>query len=202
MIDGEGKPAFSVIIIDSRSKTHPEWVKKAVDSIKEQSLSNVELIVIDNTEHLCSIGSAYNQGIKEAKADWVYLLGDDDYISPDFLASLKVFIDRYVDDSVVMCSTYSTFFDDEKRVMSINTKSPFGACRRDYFLEHKFDETLTKYIDVDAHERLKADGKKMVACKWHFGYYYRQHEDNVSGRKIIKPIEINDRKNIKSLPGN
>jgi len=181
------KPTISVVIIDSRSHTNPEWVEKAIDSVREQSLENIELIILDNKERNRSIGRLYNQGIEEAKADWVYLLGDDDYISPDFLASIKTFIDKFADEDVVMCSTYSTFFDDEKKIMSAKTKSPFGCCRKSYFLEHKFDETLVNYIDVDAYARLKEDGKKMIACKWHFGYYYRQHNDNVSGRKEITP---------------
>ena len=188
--NGDGKPAISVIIIDSRSDKHPEWVDKAISSVKEQTLENIELIVLDNRDRKCSIGAVYNRGMELATADWVYLLGDDDFVSPDYFASLITFIYKYATEDTVACTTYSTFFDDEKKESSINAMTPFGAFRRDYILKNPFDETLTKYVDVNIYERIKKDGKKAQACRWHFGYYYRQHEGNVSGRKNIKPISL------------
>jgi hypothetical protein len=134
----------------------------------------------------------FNQGAELAKADWVYYLGDDDFVSPDYFASLKMFIDKYVnDEAYVAASSYSIFFDEEKKVMSINAMTPMGAFRRSYLLSHKFNEDLEKYIDVDYYKRLDADGKKAKIMRWHFGYYYRQHGDNISGRKNIKPIPPN-----------
>jgi hypothetical protein len=186
---GDGKPAISVIIIDSRSDKHPEWVEKAINSVKDQSFKDIELIVLDNVERKCSIGAMYNRGVELATADWVYLLGDDDFVSPDFFGSLTTFINLYADNKdVVSCSTYSTFFDDDKKQMSINTMTPFGAFRREYLLENPLDESLEKYIDVNIYKRFDKQGKKAKICRWHFGYYYRQHGDNVSGRKNIKPV--------------
>jgi glycosyltransferase involved in cell wall biosynthesis len=175
-------------MIDSRSHLKPEWVKKAIGSVEEQTLGGIELIVLDNKERTQSIGRVYNQGVELAKADWVYFLGDDDFLSVDYLASLKAFIDKYADEDTVCCSTYSTFFDDEKRVMSINTMTPMGAFKREYLLENKLREDIAKYIDVEIYKRFDAQGKKAKICRWHFGYYYRQHGDNVSGRKNIKPV--------------
>ena len=126
--------------------------------------------------------------LKKLEADWVYFLGDDDFVSPDYFGSLKAFIDRYTDDKVVACSTYSTFFDDDKRVMSINTMTPMGCFRREYLLKEKFKEDLKKHVDVEMWKRLDEQGWKGKVCRWHFGYYYRQHGDNVSGRKNIKPV--------------
>lgn len=179
---------ISVVIVDSRSKEHPEWVEKAVGSVKEQALDGMELIILDNTERKYSIGRMYNQGLELAENDWVYFLGDDDFVSPDFFMSLASFIKKFADEDTVVCTTYSTFFDDDKRVSSINTMTPMGAFKRDYFLEHPLDEKLIRYIDVEAYQRFKKDGKKAKVCRWHFGYYYRQHEDNISGRKHIKSI--------------
>ena len=207
--NGGGKPAISVIVIDSRSNSNPDWVEKCLNSVKDQTLQNIELIVLNNLEKKYSIGKLYNQGVEAAEADWVYFLGDDDYVSPDFFASLVAFIDRYTEDYVVACSTYSTFFDDEKREMSINTMAPFGAFRREFLLKNKFDETLDRYIDAEMYKRVGEMGKvegvhKARVCRWHFGYYYRQHGGMVSGKKIIKPNEgiTNERKDIKPVPTN
>ena len=187
--NGDGKPAISVIIIDSRSHLKPEWVEKAIDSVKEQTFKDLEVIVLDNTGRTNSIGNMFNQGVQTASADWVYFLGDDDFVSIDYFGSLKAFIDKYADEDTVCCSTYSTFFDDEKRVMSINAMTPMGCFKRDYLLENKFNEDIIKYIDVEMYQRLDKQGKKAKVCRWHFGYYYRQHDGNISGRKTIKPMD-------------
>ena len=185
--NGDGLPAISVIVIDSRSHLKPKWVQKAVDSVGEQTLRNIELVILDNTERAHSIGKMFNQGVEKAKADWVFFLGDDDFISIDYLSSLKSFIDKYATEDTVVCTTYTTFFDDEKKAMSIRTNSAMGCFRREYLLENKFDEDLKKFVDVEMYKRLDAQGKKVKVCRWHFGAYYRQHGDNVSGRKNINP---------------
>ena len=201
--NGDGKPAISVIIIDSRSLIKPEWVEKAIDSVKTQTFKDLELIVLDNTKRTNSIGNMDNQGVELAEADWVYFLGDDDFVSLDYFGSLKAFIDKYADENTVCCSTYSTFFDDEKKVMSINAMTPMGAFRREYLLENKFDEEIKRYIDVEMYKRFDKQGWKAKICRWHFGYYYRQHKDNISGRKTIKPMDKEEvGESIKSIPEN
>lgn len=184
-LGGSDAPSISVVIVDSRSHTHPEWVQKAIDSVKGQTLDDIELIVLDNKDRLFTIGRMYNQGLQNATADWVYFLGDDDYVSCDYFATLKVFIERYINEDTVIASTYSTFFDDDKKEKALKTKCPMGAYKREYFLEHPFHEYLIKYIDVNAVEEAGKDGKNMATCPWHFGYYYRQHSDNISSRKIV-----------------
>jgi len=186
--NGDGKPAISVIIVDSRSHIHPKWVEKAIDSVKNQSFKDLELIVLDNKDRKSTIGKMDNQGVEVAEGDWVYFLGDDDFVSIDYFGSLYSFIDKYADEDTVACTTYTTFFDDEKKVMSINANTPMGAFRREYLLENKFNEDIKRFVDVDIYKRLDKQKKKAKVCRWHFGYYYRQHGDNVSGRKNIKPI--------------
>lgn len=183
-IGGSETPSISVVIVDSRSHTNQEWVQQAIDSVKEQTIQDIELIVLDNRERLFTIGRMYNQGLQQASADWVFFLGDDDYVSKDYFASLLSFIEG-LDEETVIASTYSIFFDDEKEERAIKAKSPMGAYRREYFLEHPLKEHLTKYIDVNAVEDAVKDGKKMLTCPWHFGYFYRQHNNQVSGRKVV-----------------
>ena len=178
-----------MVIVDSRSKEHPEWVNESILSVKEQSIvDKVELLVMDNTDRSSSIGKCWNEGIEKAKADWVFFLGDDDYLTPDYLASLCTFIDKFAKEDIVVCSTFCILFDEGRGISGAYAKAPTGAFRREYFLEHKFDETLVKHIDIDAYDRVRKDDKNMIVCKWHFGYYYRQHENQISGRKDIKQI--------------
>ena len=183
-IGGSETPSISVVIVDSRSNEHPEWVQQAIDSIKNQTIQDIELIVLDNTQKLFTIGRMYNQGLQQATADWVFFLGDDDYLSKDYLASLVSFIEDMSEDTVIV-STYSIFFDEEKQERAIKSNSPMGAYRREYFLEHPFREYITKYIDVNAVEDAVKDNKKMITCPWHFGYFYRQHNNQISGRKVV-----------------
>ena len=185
------KPLITVVIIDSRSHLHPAWVNTSINSVKTQSIADkVELIVVDNTDRKSSIGKLWNEGMALAKADWVFFLGDDDYVSPDYFASLRTFIDEFAKEDTVVCSTFCVFFDDQG-LMAAVAKAPTGCYRKEYFLDHKFDEDLIKWIDVDSYKKLTADGKKMIACRWHFGYYYRQHEGMVSGRKNLKYVPVN-----------
>ena len=185
------KPVLSVVIIDSRSKQHPKWVEECIDSVKNQSLSNLELIVLDNRERFFTAGRMRNQGLQEATADWVLFVDDDDFISPDYCTSLAVFIQGAPDD-VKICSTYSTFFKETTKEKTRKEKAPLGAYNREYFLEHPFKEHLNKYVDVNALEDLKKDGFRMTTCPYHFGYYYRSHDGQISGKKHVTGVNNKD----------
>ena len=186
----EGDPKISVVVVDSRSKLAPAMLEKCLDSLDEQSFKDFELVLIDNTDRFHTIGKCYNLGADVASSEWVYYLGDDDYITPDYLHSLMVFleIDDVVEilDGAYAVSTYLTMFDSSKDEQALKASQPMGLFNRAYTVKNRFNETLSKYVDVDFGERAIADGKNMITCPWHFGYYYRQHSDNVSGRKRIE----------------
>lgn len=178
-------PLFSIIIVDSRSDEEPGWVKKAVKSALNQSEHDLELILIDNRDKTASIGKCYNLGLTLASGKWVYYLGDDDYISPDYIHSLKVYAEKFCTNNDVIVSTYCTFFDDDLQELKRMDKMPMGAYRKEYFLNHPFNETLKRYIDIDAIERATKNKKLIRICPFHYGYYYRQHSSQISGRKQI-----------------
>jgi len=185
---GGGKPPMSVVIVDSRSKEQPEWVQECIDSVKQQTLDGLEIIILDNKEKMFTIGRMYNQGLQAATADWVMFLGDDDFISPDYCSSLFTFIEITLakETDMVIASTFTTFFDEEKQKKALKVKSPQGCYKRDYFLNMPFDEGLNYYVDINILKRVKADNKKMVVCPWHFGYFYRSHKGQTSGKKLVK----------------
>lgn len=199
---GKTSPFFSVVIVDSRSDQFAKWVEKAIFSIQNQTIEDLELIVIDNRKRLHSIGKCYNEGMRLSQGKWVYFLGDDDYLSFDYLASLKNFIENFVDTientDIVIASTFSTFFSDDGKETKNEDKSPMGAYRRSYFINKPFNETIDKYIDIEAMNRAFLDNKLAKVMQWHYGYFYRQHHNNISGRKVInkKKIEVMDTKGI------
>jgi glycosyltransferase involved in cell wall biosynthesis len=194
-IGGGESPLLSVIMIDSRSKKYPEIVERAIASVKQQVFAKyigaIELIVVNNQDRFHTIGKCRNFGVRKATCDWVFFFDDDDYITPDYFISLWIFMETLdVDKSEIgIISSFSTFIDDEKEEKAAIAKAPMGIYNKAMVLNRKFDETLIKFVDIDFMLRSEADRKKMFICPWHFGYYYYQHADNVSGRKVIGSVK-------------
>lgn len=190
MAGGRKAPAITIVVVDSRSKIRPDYLEKCMSSIHDQYFNDIEVIVIDNIDRKHSIGEAYNLGLEQASSDWVYYLGDDDWVSKDYFASLVPFLyeTKSEHEDMVAGSTYCIFTDDDLQKNQIRANAPMGAWYRPFFIENgiRFDETLKKHVDVDLLRRVHEIGKKMYIMTWHFGYFYRQHSDQVSGRKLIK----------------
>jgi len=181
-------PVITVGIV--RGRTNEDWFNLAVASVSQQiyrSFAEIDLVVIENFDRKKTIGACYNEIAERAKGDWVFYLGDDDHIAPEYLLSLML---RYFqvlktqkDKTVVNLVSYSIKFNKKIKVNS--SKSPTGMWRRDYVRNNKFDETLLKYVDTEMFKRLNLSDKYYPAVASNqYGYYYRQHDDNVSGNKI------------------
>jgi len=202
---GEGKsPLLSVVIVDSRSKTAPNMVERSIESVRRQDfakyIGQIELIVVNNQDRFHTIGSCFNRGIDVAKGEWILFLGDDDYITVDYLLSLWSFnnnVDRGK-ERIVVITSFSTYVDDEKEKKALVTKAPMGMYNREYILQKRFNESIIKYVDIDFMKRTEGENTKMLICTWHFGYHYCQHNDNVSGRKELlgNSIETQRRKDV------
>jgi hypothetical protein len=52
-------------------------------------------------------------------------------------------------------------------------------------VEKRFDESLKKLVDIEFFDRADKDEVSRILVDWHYGYFYRQHDGNVSGRKKI-----------------
>lgn len=184
-------PPLTVVIIDSRSDKFPVWVKRAITSVLKQTYENIELLIIDNRNRENSIGKCRNFGIEKATGNWVLFLDDDDHISPDYVHTLVYFIDTTIDNNRdVVVSTFCTLFDaygNEKFV----EKYPIGTYYKPFFVNFKFNESLTSKEDIDIIKRVRKAGKDIKIIGYHFGYYYRQHEDMNSGAKsLLRETEI------------
>ena len=133
---------ISVIIPVHNTAT---YLKKAVDSVRNQSIKEIEIILVDNasTDDSSSIcdeytqldsriktihiptadpSSARNAGLKIATANYIGFIDSDDHISPDMYLILFNNMVKYQAD-IVMCGTYIKFEDRMELNMPDNGKT-------------------------------------------------------------------------------
>jgi len=165
---------ISIVMIDSRSKSHPDWVQTAINSVKQQTV-NCELIIIPNTDRKKTIGKCWNEGVKRCSGEWILFLGDDDKLTSDYVYILEHNIEKHSKMNMVAIATFMTVFDKEHN--EAMKRVPTGAIKKDYLIKHPFDEMLEKGVDRYWFDKMKMRGDLQVVIPYHFGYYYRQHED-------------------------
>jgi len=180
---------ISVVMIDSRSKIHSDWVQIAVSSVKNQTVK-CELIVVNNTDRKKSIGKCFNEGVKQSAGEWVFFLGDDDYITDDYLATIEYNIKKHSKLNMVAIATFMTVFDNEKD--EALKRAPTGAIKREYLLKHPFNEELEKGVDREWFDNMAGRGDLQVVIPYHFGYYYRQHDDYSCAAPVHMQTEQKD----------
>lgn len=186
---GEGfPPHVSVLLIVSREKTNPDWVSMARESIYSQTFDRYEVVEIDNNENEFSIGACWNAGIAEASGEAVLIVGDDDWISIDYIHSLfSAFSEAKKAANVSSAHTYATIVDESIGKSGLCKKIASGMWDREFMIEHPFDETLKNQVDTAYFEKRDTIwGSSGVVIPWHFGYFYRQHDSMASGRKTMR----------------
>ena len=113
---GEGaSPLLSVVMIDSRSKKRPDLVERALNSVREQAFAkyvgSIEIVIVNNQDRFHTIGKCFNLGMESAQAEYVMMMGDDDYITPDYLMSLWSFYESIKDHGkIAIISSYRNTF--------------------------------------------------------------------------------------------
>lgn len=182
-------PLVSIVCINTRLSTNRNWVRDAYASFRNQDYPDIEVVIIENENKLVTIGKAYNDAVIAAHGKYCLFVGDDDMITDDYVGSLVGFIQKQANDvKVVGVSSYLTMFkieNDGQMKTEPRELIPTGMWLRDWLLENPFKEYLTKYVDTELMERAKELGYKYPACIWHYGYFYRSHEKQVSGHKQI-----------------
>lgn len=89
----------SAIIVTARVK---DYLVACIDSLKKQTFTNVEVIVVDNTKEGLSYSQALNKGIRMSKGNFILCLNDDVILEENFIAeALKGFL---VDPRIGMVS--------------------------------------------------------------------------------------------------
>lgn len=175
-------PKVSIIVVVSRLKTHRNAVKQCLDSLRAVLYPNYEIIMVDNNERLITIGKAYNDGVQQAKGKYVLFVGDDDYITSDYLFSMVNVLEHM--PGTVTSTSYLTMFDEEGNIAP-KELVPTGMWLREYLLENPFAEYLTKWVDSDAFEKLRENNKGSIVVRHQYGYWYRVHPNQVSGMKVL-----------------
>ncbi len=185
----EGMPSVSIIVVNTRQIGQADFVTQCMSSLREQSYMNIEIIIVKNYEKLYTIGKCWNDGIKAAKGEYVLFVGDDDYVSPDYVASLVTVAVANPEDNHI--STHLTMFCEKEEGHTYELKAliPTGMWRKDYLLQNPPKEDMVKFVDVTMIEELRKKELKQHVLKWHHGYFYRSHAGQVSGRKLMETMK-------------
>ena len=188
-------PLVSIVVINTRMKSHPMWVKECYDSLRKQTYDKIEVIVIENYSRIMTIGKAFNDGVRKANGRYCLFVGDDDFISEDYVSSLINILSGIPEDDITVgITTFLTVFSDIKGKMTREAREliPTGMWERDYLLENPFKEYLTRYVDTELMDRAKAQGKELLTIRHHYGYYYRSHPHQSSGHKAMSGDHVSN----------
>lgn len=186
--DVEYEPLITIGVIISRLARRPDYVKQCLDSIRKQTYKNIEVITVDNDDKLITIGKAFNTVARKGKGEYVLYIGDDDYIAPDYVGSLVAMLKENLDnDKIAGVSSYLTMFktSGEQVLAEHRTLVPTGMWKREIILEEQFREYLTKYVDSEFADRIRAKGYIQLIAEHNYGYFYRAHEQQISGFKTF-----------------
>ena len=169
----------TVAIINSRGNEHPDWVNTAINSVKRScEIYPVKLIVLDNRERKHTVGYCHNKIVKDADMEWIFFLDDDDWISADLIATC-LYHAKKNPKCVVVNSQMTAFTQDGETVAGFGVpRQHKGLVRRKYLLKHPFDETLKNGVDRAWFDQLKMRGDLVIQVPYHYGYYYRQHDEH------------------------
>lgn len=192
---GQGEHAaplqVDVIMVNSRGADNP-WKQQALNSVRASDYPGIMCLVVDNNDHALTIGQAWNLALQTSVADLVLFLGDDDFLSPDLIGSLvamyRAAVTTYGQQDVIMVTSPCTAVDEHGRVMAQLPIHHTGMYRRDWLLDHPFNERRQRYVDTEMHERITTlsnlRGTALsIAIGHQYGYMYRQHVGMVSGQK-------------------
>lgn len=180
------------------AKNSSETIERCLTSVREQTYSNIEIVVVDNhsddnTEELARTYADQvirsgpercpqaNIGAKAATGEWVYFVGADFELDRNLIKEAVTRADEADADAVLVHNHSDATVSRWARVRAferamykgddLNVASRF--IRRDRFLGiGGFDETLIAGDDYDLQARLTADGAKFVhidATELHLG---------------------------------
>ncbi len=190
----ETSPLISVIVIDSRSDSHYDWVEQCYQSLRAQTIP-IDVIIIDNIGRKKTIGGCWNAGVRLAKCEWIVFVGDDDFVSPEYAEFLLRWIDsaRVKESRIVNVSTYMTTWNEATpEYKKFLTRQSTGAWKKSYLLKYPFNEKLKKGIDREYIEEMVKRGDQSLIIEYFFGYFYRRHGDYHCAGKITFHKEAPD----------
>jgi glycosyltransferase involved in cell wall biosynthesis len=157
----EQSPMVSVIV---PTFNRPEMLAQAINSIKQQSFSNFEIVVVNDAgkpveqgldqidcsgrityiKHSCNRGlaAARNSGIRLARGKYIAYLDDDDLFYNDHLENLVKFLET---------TKYKVAYTDACRAHQVMQSGKYVVSKRDvpYSIDFDYDLILcTNYVPV------------------------------------------------------
>jgi GT2 family glycosyltransferase len=127
-------PLVSAVIVTHNNK---EWLARSIPSLLEQSMTSLEIIVVDNAsldhahEYVHSkfpdvkvvrlktnkgFGAGVNAGMRAAKGEYILVANEDMIFAGDYLKSLVEVMER--DLTVAVCQGTTYFYKRKKEVQS------------------------------------------------------------------------------------
>ena len=175
---------ITIGVVNTRQNKEFEFCKHSIDR-QIYLPENLEYIEINNLKKEKTIGKCFNEIVQKAKNDWILFVGDDDFLARPYLFNLNVFLHNYIEKtgkSPIAVITNLILYSNEKAI-SLDA-APTGMWSREFLLENPFNEILLKYVDTDLIARANEQNAIIIYDKTNAGYYYRQHDNNVSGNKF------------------
>ncbi len=172
-------PKITVAVVFSRNDEG--MIQRLMSSINNLIYENIEFVRLNNRERKWSIGRCFNELVRQASGEYIAFIGDDDWVMPDYLTSLMVARARAIeagDDPVGIVSNLTLI--DEKHYSHVSTASP-GAWKREYLLNHPFDENLGNKVTASMMKEASRAKRNITQAAWYYGYMYYQHAGNASG---------------------
>lgn len=166
-------PTVSVVI--PHRNLRPEMLRQAIDSVKEQTFRDWEIIEAtgDSLEK-------FNAGAAKAKGEYLLFLSDDDMLPPDFLEKTVAWIRK---DGTGIASTFiENLGGSESGSRHGPGQFPFftSLIRKDAFDSvGGFDPDMGPVMDVELWWRMGKAGIRWSVCPDAY-YVYRRHGDQDS----------------------
>ena len=169
-------PYIASIIVTDDGSTNEE-TKTLLRAWRDKGLIHK---LIDNVVNR-GIGASWNRMIRETSADYVFIMGADDAVMPNYLAEIIGAMEAT--PAIEVLGTYCWIIDDvDKAIRKWNVLAA-GIYRRTVFEKRGlwFDETRKRQVDSELQERL-LDAGGVIRSGAEPLYFYRWHADNVTGR--------------------
>lgn len=171
------KPKVTIVIASYNSG---KTIKKALQSVEDQTFQNWECLVVDGaskddtikivkefvdsdsrfriiSEPDKGIYDAFNKGWKNAKGEWVYYLGSDDWLTKDGLKELSSFIDT--DAAILSGDVYVRHLDGRTTLRPAKKGNPEFGYHQGMIMKR---DTIKRYGGFDMKYRILADYDLMV----------------------------------------
>jgi glycosyltransferase involved in cell wall biosynthesis len=163
---------YEIILVDDGSED-------ATARIAEKFAPHVRLLT---NETCLGLPASINRGIQEANARYVVRVDADDYVHPDFLRILHLFLDLNPHMSAIACDYFKVNADEEHVSREAVDASPIGCgimFRKERLVEiGLYDESFLMAEDLDL--RLRFERKWPIHRVELPLYRYRFHGENMT----------------------